>query len=426
MDISLNKFTSKTKFKILFLLFMSVLSLILSVIILLTYHFNWIKHENSEIQNKIRHLQTQPPEHIESFIKEEPDIYREKNQTIEKKGIFLDIEKNTFSHTPFIYKKDEEHYLVSSFTDHNETVAYAEKVDNYVDAENILIDILIITLVITLIALSLLMNIFAYIVEKPLKNIIDKTQNIDFKNMSFDVELEGNKKDIIVQLANTFNNLIERLKKSSEKMKQFNHDVSHELKTPLAIIISDLELAIKTKNIDMLQKTKSEAITLSKIIDQMLFLAHEEVIVEYSEISREECVDMFEKIQKKYSNFYSYKNIHWKLDTHKEFSGIKTHYYLFENLLNNAIENAYKHANENSIIHTQIEKQRISIKNKSQSLSQKEIDNLLTPFYKASKSKHAEGYGIGLSVMKKITDLLQYKLSIQYQKGYFVCTITWK
>src|SRR5690625_7541888 len=76
----------------------------------------------------------------------------------------------------------------------------------------------------------------------------DKAANISATNLDLRLPSNGNK-DELSELANTFNEMLNRLENSFDAQKHFVSNISHELRTPLAAIITELELsANKEKN----------------------------------------------------------------------------------------------------------------------------------------------------------------------------------
>ncbi len=392
---------------------------------LLMYHFNWIHHETAEVRGQLLEMQSKDPEDIQFEVESRESAFWKNSTGVYRSGVFQNEAFEFHEVKSFFYEYDERHYLIVSIPLEDGVLAYAESIDNYLDAEAILIEIAFIVFFVALLVSFFISRLVADVIEKPLRKIIEKVQRIDFQHMSFDINIRGNKKDSIVQLTTTFDDLFKRLRVSAETMKQFNHDVSHELKTPLAIIISDLELAAKTKNLKMLEKTKKEAQSLSHIIDQMLFLVHEPEKIVFTKISVEDCIQILRQAGERYGKFYASQNIRWNMNVDKKFSGLKTNQYLLEDLLNNAVQNAYKHNKKMGDIVVALDEKSLVITNDSQEISSDDLQHIFEPFYKAKHSKSLEGYGIGLSVMKKIADLLHYQIFLKSEAGTVSCVIEW-
>ena len=146
---------------------------------------------------------------------------------------------------------------------------------------------------------------------KPVQQITDAANQItDAKDLSKRIHLQG-AKDEIYALAQTFDDMFERLEKSFESEKQFTSDASHELRTPTSVIISQCEYALSQSQDAEEMKASLEVILrqskkMSGLISQLLLLAradHKEanLILESFDISElvemvvEELMDLAEE-----------------------------------------------------------------------------------------------------------------------------------
>ncbi|WP_050615541.1 sensor histidine kinase [Bacillus testis] len=140
-------------------------------------------------------------------------------------------------------------------------------------------------LIATLIAFPFLIIIAAaggyYITRRafrPVQKMIDSVSEIsDGKDLSKRINLEGSH-DEIHALADTFDDMFDRLQASFQSEKQFTSDASHELRTPTAVIISQCEYALSQSDRPEEMKESLEVILkqsrkMSSLISQLLLLA---------------------------------------------------------------------------------------------------------------------------------------------------------
>lgn len=197
------------------------------------------------------------------------------------------------------------------------------------------------------------------------------------------------------------------VKNSFEKQKQFIEDASHELKTPLSVIIASTEaLENNPKEKKWLNNIKSESSRMSNLISDLLELASSEKsemyalkennlskIVELSVLTFE--VKAYEEnVKLKYD---IEENIQMKLDE----DSIKQ---LVEILLDNAIKHSTKKETvtlsltniNNSIV--------LSITNKGSEIPKGEEEKIFERFYRVDKSRNRKEnrYGLGLAIAKNI------------------------
>ncbi|MBF0594256.1 MAG: HAMP domain-containing protein [Candidatus Omnitrophica bacterium] len=112
---------------------------------------------------------------------------------------------------------------------------------------------------------------------QPVLEVIRTANNISQKNLGVRI-VDRARDGEMGLLVDSFNRMIERLEKSFTHINEFSSEVAHELKTPLAIIKGELELAltapgIKEEDARMLGSTIQEVDRLTKIITDLLLLA---------------------------------------------------------------------------------------------------------------------------------------------------------
>lgn len=277
------------------------------------------------------------------------------------------------------------------------------------------------------IEMTLLLNIFiiisclflSYLITtrtlKPLSNLSNFLTNFDIKNSD---KLLINKywNSEIWKLTKSLNTFILEIKNIFNSQKDFIQDVSHELKTPLMQIESNIEL-IEDKITDEKIKTKLENIKLSlkninEIISNLWFILRwEETILKKEKIN---IWEYLEKFIKNYLEDAKKKNI--KIIIEKNFDLVLENnvYYLdrlFWNLLSNAIY-YNKWDNEIKII---IQENKIEIIDNWIWIEKEEIEKIFNRFYRNRNSSlyYKEWSWLWLVIVKKICDIFGWKLEIK-------------
>lgn len=206
----------------------------------------------------------------------------------------------------------------------------------------------------------------------------------------------------------------ERLKEEIEKereleklRKEFIANVSHELKTPIAIIqgyaqglhenIADesskefyTETIIEeSKKMDFLVK---ELLLISKMESGQLKLNKDSFNI------KELIDDISERLKVKYKG-YSVKITGGNVDVYGDEIYIGR-------VLQNLIENGFKYVYGDKVIEIYIKNEdkfcKIDIVNRVEDITQEEIKKIWVPFYREKKSRNKEGYGLGLAIVKGI------------------------
>ena len=93
---------------------------------------------------------------------------------------------------------------------------------------------------------------------------------------------------------------------------------------------------------------------------------------------------------------------------------------LIRTALQNIIENAVKYSTKGSGITVDVTDKIVRISNSSQPLSKAELKKIWQPYYRADKSRHKKGNGLGLSIVKSILDLHRTKYDMTMMDGCMV------
>lgn len=290
--------------------------------------------------------------------------------------------------------------------------------------------------IITIIASGIAMLIISKRFTKPiteLSNIANKMSNLDF-SQKYRIKDSGDEIDNLGKSINTMsdkledtitklqNNNIELEKDIEEKSKiddmrkQFISDVSHELKTPIALIQGYSEGLIENVNTDdenrkfYAEVILDEANKMDKMVKELLELMKLEYGAQKINNSLFNITEVISEEIRKYTVLLNENDIKVKFNL-KQPVYVYADSDLIQKILNNYISNAIKNAekvnNEKYIsvyVKTIDEKVRISVFNTGKNISEENMQKIWNRFYKEDSSRNREmgGTGIGLSLVRAI------------------------
>lgn len=222
--------------------------------------------------------------------------------------------------------------------------------------------------------------------------------------------------------------IIKPIKESYNKQKQFIGDASHELKTPLAIIKTNLSVILENKNEDVKSQMKwlnyisDQSDRMSNLIDEMLTLTKVDDIKEVVEIERFDLSDLLNNILLTCEAYIFENNINLNSDIKEEIfiKGDK------ENLKKTIIiilDNAIKYTNKNGSISVSLKEEKnkvkLEIKNTGEGIKKEHLEKIFERFYRVDQSRIREsgGYGLGLSIAKSIIDSHKGKIYAESNLG---------
>lgn len=257
----------------------------------------------------------------------------------------------------------------------------------------------------------------------PISKLNNEIEVINGNSLSKRVPIPQTK-DEIENLSLSFNKLLERLEQEFEREKQFSANAAHELKTPLATIISSaqvLKLNAQTtideykENLDI---TLQSARRLSDIVEGLLSLYRTDREISFSTVN---ILQLFNEIQKEIEPLYSEKNITLKYDLNTQ--TLTGNRLLLYRGFFNLIENAYKYTEKGGTItvasYFEENKIIVCISDTGIGISDDDIDHIFEPFYRADKSRSRKisGAGLGLAITKEIFALHKACITIKSKKN---------
>jgi signal transduction histidine kinase len=268
---------------------------------------------------------------------------------------------------------------------------------------------------------------FWYVIRatKPLVDLSKQMRHITESNLQQRVDvIKGNvKHNELVQIATNFNNMLDRLEKAFQIQKNFVHHASHELRTPLATMLSQTESALRkdltpvetTRVLESLREDQQEMIDLTNSL--LLLSQYENVHYSSSwpKIRMDELV--YESIAAAQKVFED-SNINFDFikypdkESYLFFPGNET---LLRSALRNLIKNAYLYSDDRQVSITMEAYSKgvyIHFENKGRILSEEDKERLFFPFFRGENAQNKKGFGLGLSIVKRIAEL--HKGSINY------------
>lgn len=282
----------------------------------------------------------------------------------------------------------------------------------------------IIVFIISILFIYIAGKFFSKKAFEPVSEMTDKVKNITATNLDLRLNTNGSK-DELAELANTFNEMLNRLENSFDAQKQFVSNISHELRTPLSAIITELELsANKQRSIEeyklVIENSLSDARKLAKLSNSLLDFAkasYDTSEIAFKEIRLDEILlDAQQQVTKQNPDYNI--SIHFENENLDEAVSIKGNEYLLKTAFVNLMENACKFSPDKHcdvFIFFQPDKAVLRFADKGIGISETDLPHIFIPFYRGENKQYADGNGIGLSLMHKIISLHNGTVSVTSQ-----------
>ena len=256
----------------------------------------------------------------------------------------------------------------------------------------------------------------------PIKNITQQVATIGSDKLYLRLEYQD-QDDEMSELANTFNNMLDRLETSFETQSNFISNASHELNTPLTSIIGEADVTLTRirsteEYVEALNNILMEAEKLNKKTKALLFLAQTAfngkalvfslVRVDQLIIDVKETMNRIHPDNKVNIDFSMLPDNPLKL----KISGNEQ---LLHLALSNIVLNAYKYSNNQPVtvsLGMSTDMLIIIVKDTGIGIPENEIKFIYDPFFRASNTTNFEGYGIGLPLTRNIIKIHNGELRV--------------
>ncbi|MEK7597285.1 MAG: HAMP domain-containing sensor histidine kinase [Patescibacteria group bacterium] len=259
--------------------------------------------------------------------------------------------------------------------------------------------------------LALLGFIIIYKITESLTYLSFRMRMISCKNL--DERVDGiDSRDEIGELAQAFNQLLDRLHLAFKREQQFIADVAHELKTPLSTLRSTLEIALNHKRTEgeyrqTLKEAVSETHRVSTTLKNVLDLAWSETPMEQKNAISFNLHELMEELLELAQKMALKKNVKVSGSFDKNIIIIGFKEKLGRALLN-IIDNAIKYTPTKDKVEIVLKKNKyqavIEIKDNGIGISQKDISHIFDRFYRGSTKEKTFGSGLGLAIAKAIVN----------------------
>lgn len=230
--------------------------------------------------------------------------------------------------------------------------------------------------------------------------------------------------DELDRLAETLNEMIDRLETSTRAVQEFSSNVSHEFKTPLAIIRGEIDLALRrARSQEDLQKTISviseEVDGLIRLVDDLMLLVRsdaKQLILQKKNLTLTPVLEQVLRLCQEHARRAGISLV-LEVPAAAEVSGDEIYLKrLFTNLLDNAIK--FTESGGKVTVYAEISKPgkvTVTVEDTGIGIDPKTLASLGTRFYRADQARSKDGAGLGLSIVKAICDA--HKGAIRFESA---------
>lgn len=281
----------------------------------------------------------------------------------------------------------------------------------------------------------LLVGILVYRITRrtllPVKTITETVQEIRqdadlSRRVSLNKEGEEEKRDEIVCLARTFNEMLEQLEDVFQREKQFTSDVSHELRTPVSVILAQCETSLideklneeQRRQITLIQK---KARTMAELISHLLMLSRADQGRIQLHLERVNVSELLEMIVEEQRIFAKEQKMEIQMEIEPELY-MELDETLYIRMLDNLISNAISYGKEGGTITVTLRREKEglcgTVQDDGIGIAKEHLPHIWERFYRADKSRTDGNHsGLGLSMVKWIVAAHGGEITVESREG---------
>lgn len=286
----------------------------------------------------------------------------------------------------------------------------------------------------SIIVMCIFTFLYVMIVTKPLIQLSIQMRRVSENNLKQRVNVgKGDPRhNEIVRIAKNFNGMLDRLERAFTMQKNFVHHASHDLRTPLATMLSQTESALRRELTaqeakKVLESLKEDQQGMIELTNALLLLAQYENInytAGWPELRLDEVLyDSIISMQKMFPGVTINFDFSAE-DIDEESLYIKGNEVLLRSAFVNLLKNGIKYSDDNKvtvIMKPEATKITIAFENKGPVMQPEEVERMFFPFFRGENAQQKKGFGLGLSIVKRIVELHKCGISYKVINGNINC-----
>lgn len=359
--------------------------------------------------------------HLPTFTLAEISQWNKYNRDIKIIDTLQNLQKDSLLQQPFYDELDDElepyRVLYSPIRIEQKPFALLVR-QNLIENEDLIFNILGLYAGLLLLLLAGLFGLTQYFSRRLWKGFYDTLQQLEtFELGKTDAPtFEKTQIQEFERLNSVLQNLIQKSIVVFQSQQEFIENAAHELQTPLAVLQAKLDTFLQMPDLSQAQMQALDSLydllaRLNRLNKNLLLLSK----IDKSSFQNLENINLKELIEKQVSFFEEQalqKNIRLEISILENVS-LQANQTLTEILLSNLLLNAIRHNHENGLVGISLTENKLQISNTGQTLSLPE-SKLFQRFAKIDSP--TQGNGLGLAIIKKITDLYAWRIEYAFEK----------
>jgi two-component system, OmpR family, heavy metal sensor histidine kinase CusS len=262
---------------------------------------------------------------------------------------------------------------------------------------------------------------------RPVEEMATTARHISSTNLRERIVAEGYPSEL-ASLASTFNQMLDRLEESFERISRFSADIAHDLRTPVNNIRGEAEVALaRARNIDeyrdVLESCLEEAVRLSDLVGDLLFLARAESPLTHLHRERVNVAELLDGVREYYEASAAEGSVSLTTAVADEPVIAELDRTLLQRAVGNLVSNALAHTPPGGavVLGSKVDSStiRIAVSDTGVGIPAEALPRVFDRFFRvdSSRSQASGGTGLGLAIVQSIALLHGGNVGISSQPG---------
>ncbi|OXJ13389.1 heavy metal sensor histidine kinase [Burkholderia sp. AU6039] len=259
---------------------------------------------------------------------------------------------------------------------------------------------------------------------RPVESLGRQTSRIEAHNLNARLDARGGPVELR-ELATSVNRMLDRLERAFVRLSQFSSDLAHDMRTPLANVISASQVTLSrartTEEYEaLIDSNIEECERLQRMIENMLFLARTDNARQHLKTTELDAGSELRRLASYFQALADEAGV--RIDVHGE-APVVADATLFRRAVSNLTSNALEHAEAASTIELAVSAQGryavVEVTNRGAAIPPEQVDKIFERFYRIDSSRHgaARNAGLGLAIVKSIMELHRGKVEVASRDG---------
>jgi two-component system heavy metal sensor histidine kinase CusS len=245
----------------------------------------------------------------------------------------------------------------------------------------------------------------------PLRRIVARIHRISANELNTRLEPDSVPGEL-ADLARSFNAMLQRVDKAFRRLSDFNADIAHELRTPIANLMTQTQVALsRARSVDayreILYSNMEEYERMAQMVGDMLFLAQAERCPANQQLTELDLAAEIRALFDYYEGWAEEHGVTLALSGAATSTGDRP---MLQRALGNLLSNAIRHTVAGETVRVGLERTpggvRIAIENPGPDIPPEHLPKLFDRFYRVdpARTRNGSGAGLGLAIAKSIVD----------------------